>query len=267
MSLLSVCIIFAPTMTEMNYLGNLLARYVVTMVASGTHSSRISRSAKRIAEAYGYDLRLDLSLRNLSVMLCEKGNPANHYHELIAVPASPISLSNNADLSRLSWEVFDKKMPMADFEAKFNVIIQRPRYSHVTVSLMASTASFGLCFLFNGTIWAMLMVFISTFISFNLRSFLTKKQVNNHLNVLITALVASAIASCGAFIDANAAQVAVATSVLYLVPGVVFISGLIDVLEGFVVIGFSRLVHATLHTIMLAVGLLISTKLIQLFLL
>lgn len=250
-------------MNEMNHLGNLLARYVVTMVASGTHSSRISRSAKRIAQAYGYDLRLDLSLRNLSIMLCEEGNPSNHYHELIAVPISPISLSNNADLSRLSWEVFDKKMPIQDFEAKFNKLVSTPRYSHLTVSLMASIASFGLCFLFNGTIWAMLMVFVSTFISFNLRTFLTKKQVNNHLNVLITALVAALIASCGAFIDKNTAQVAVATSVLYLVPGVVFISGLIDVLEGFVVIGFSRLVHAILHTIMLAVGLLISINLIH----
>lgn len=250
-------------MNEMNLLGNLLARYVATMVAGGTHSSRISRSAKRIAEAYGYDLRLNLSLRNLSIMLCEAGNPANHYYELIAVPVSPISLSNNADLSRLSWEVYDKKMPLADFEAKFNDIIARPRYSHLTVALMASIASFGLCFLFNGNIWAMLMVFVSTFISFNLRSFLTKKQVNNHLNVLISALAAASIAACGAFVDADTAQVAVATSVLYLVPGVVFISGLIDVLEGFVVIGFSRLVHATLHTIMLATGLLISIKLIQ----
>ncbi len=247
----------------MNKLGNLLARYVAVMVASGTHSSRISRSAKRIAQAYGYDLRLNLSLRNLSVMLCNPKDPSQHYYELIAVPAAPISLSNNADLSRLSWEVYDKKMPIEDFEAKFNRIISSPRYTHLVVGVMASLASLGLCYLFGGTIWAMLMVFLSTFISFNLKYFLTIKHVNNHLTILITALVAASIASLGSFIDEQTASVAVATSVLYLVPGVVFISGLIDILEGFVVIGFSRLVNATLHTISLAIGLLISVNLIQ----
>lgn len=247
----------------MKHLGHLLAKYVAVMVASGTHSSRISRSAKRIAQAYGYDLRLDLALRNLSIMLCDPTDPSNHYHELIAVPPAPISLSNNADLSRLSWEVHDTKMPVEVFEEKFNTIVTTPRYKHQAVALMASLASFGLCYLFNGTIWAMLLVFISTYISFNLKSYLTQKQVNNHFIILLTALTASLIASCGAFIDAATAEVAVATSVLYLVPGVVFISGLIDTLEGFVMIGFSRLVNAAMHTISLALGLLLSITLVH----
>ena len=233
------------------------------MVASGTHSSRISRSAKRIAQAYGYDLRLDLALRNLSIMLCDPADPSNQYHELIAVPPAPISLSNNADLSRLSWQVHDTHMPIEEFEAKFNAIIQTPRYKHQAVALMASLASFGLCYLFDGTIWAMLLVFISTYISFNLKSYLTQKQVNNHFVILLTALTASLIASCGAFIDTPTAEVAVATSVLNLVPGVVFISGLIDTLEGFVIIGFSRLVNAVMHTISLALGLLLAITLVH----
>ena len=248
----------------MNKLGHILARYVAIMVASGTHSSRINRSAKRIAEAYGYDLRINLSLRNISIMLCNPNDTSEQYHEIITAPVAPISLSNNADLSRFSWEVYDKKMSMEDFEAKFNKIISTPRYSHNIVALMASLASFGLCYLFNGTIWAMIMVFISTFISFNLKSFLTKKQVNNHLTILLTALTASLIASLGGFVDEQTGSVAVTTSVLYLVPGVVFISGIIDTLEGFVVIGFSRLVNATLHTISLAIGLLISVNIIHL---
>ena len=248
----------------MNKLGHILAQYVAIMVASGTHSSRINRSAKRIAEAYGYDLRINLSLRNISIMLCNPNDTSEQYHEIITAPVAPISLSHNADLSRFSWEVYDKKMPMEDFEAKFNKIISTPRYSHNVVSLMASLASFGLCYLFNGTIWAMIMVFISTFISFNLKSFLTKKQVNNHLTILLTALTASLIASLGGFVDEQTGSVAVTTSVLYLVPGVVFISGIIDTLEGFVVIGFSRLVNAILHTISLAIGLLISINILRL---
>lgn len=248
----------------MNKLGHILARYVAIMVASGTHSSRINRSAKRIAEAYGYDLRINLSLRNISIMLCDPKDTSEQYIEIVAAPVAPISLSNNADLSRLSWEVYDKKMSIEDFESKFNKIVSTPRYSHLTVAFMASLASFCLCFLFGGNIFAMLIVMLSTFVSFNLKTFLTKMNVNNHLVILITALTASLLAVCGGFIDEQTATVAVTTSVLYLVPGVVFISGFIDILEGYVVIGFSRLVNASLHTSSLAIGLLITLNLIRL---
>ena len=51
------------------------------------------------------------------------------------------------------------------------------------------------------------------------------------------------------------AETALATSVLYLVPGVPLINGVIDIMEGHVLMGVSRLVNAMLLIVCIAVGL------------
>ena len=51
------------------------------------------------------------------------------------------------------------------------------------------------------------------------------------------------------------AETALATSVLYLVPGVPLINGVIDIVEGHILIGFSRLINALLLIICIAIGL------------
>jgi uncharacterized membrane protein YjjP (DUF1212 family) len=51
--------------------------------------------------------------------------------------------------------------------------------------------------------------------------------------------------------------------VLYLIPGVPLINGVIDIVEGHVLTGFARLVEATLLIICIAVGLSITLMLIK----
>ncbi|WP_296004102.1 threonine/serine exporter family protein, partial [uncultured Alistipes sp.] len=49
--------------------------------------------------------------------------------------------------------------------------------------------------------------------------------------------------------------IALATSPLFLVPGVPLINGVIDIMEGHVLMGGSRLVNALLQIVCIAVGL------------
>ena len=53
-----------------------------------------------------------------------------------------------------------------------------------------------------------------------------------------------------------------ATSVLYLVPGVPLINGIIDIIEGHVLAGVSRLINALLLIVCLSLGLLCAMLLI-----
>ena len=55
---------------------------------------------------------------------------------------------------------------------------------------------------------------------------------------------------------------AMATSVLYLVPGVPLINGIIDIIEGHVLAGVSRLINALLLIVCLSLGLLCAMLLI-----
>ena len=53
----------------------------------------------------------------------------------------------------------------------------------------------------------------------------------------------------------SSAETALATSVLFLVPGVPLINGVIDIVEGHILIGCSRLINALLLIICIAIGL------------
>ena len=68
---------------------------------------------------------------------------------------------------------------------------------------------------------------------------------------------AKAVASgeCAALIFDTTSEIAMATSVLYLVPGVPLINGVIDVVEGYVLTGFARLTEASLLIVSIAIGL------------
>lgn len=56
---------------------------------------------------------------------------------------------------------------------------------------------------------------------------------------------------------------ALATSVLFLIPGVPLINGVIDIVEGHVLIGCSRLIGALLLILCIAVGLSVTLLMVK----
>ena len=81
-----------------------------------------------------------------------------------------------------------------------------------------------------------------------------KKKMNHYIVFIVSAFVASLCASTALIFDTTS-EIALATSVLYLVPGVPLINGVIDVVEGYVLTGFARLTEASLLIVSIAIGL------------
>ena len=128
---------------------------------------------------------------------------------------------------------------------------------------MVSLANACFCRLFDGDLGAMAVVFVTTFIGFRFLRFLKKNRIDHFLAVLLVSFVSSALASLSVFFDSVDANIAVATSVLFMVPGVPMITGVIDILENHTLIGFARLMRAVLIVLCLAVGLSISMVIFQ----
>lgn len=78
--------------------------------------------------------------------------------------------------------------------------------------------------------------------------------VNHFLVFACSAFVASLCATAALRFDCTA-EITLATSPLFLVPGVPLINGVIDIMEGHVLMGVSRLVNAMLLIVCIAVGL------------
>ena len=110
--------------------------------------------------------------------------------------------------------------------------------------------------LFGGDLVSALFVFLGTFCGFLLRQELNRRHVYHYLTVVLSAFVASFVVGLGAkFGYEEFPKIALSASVLYLIPGVPFINGMMDILDGYVLNGISRLLTAVMIVVSITVGL------------
>ena len=97
-------------------------------------------------------------------------------------------------------------------------------------------------------------VFTATLLGFYLKQRMQAKGFNHYVIFIASAFAASMYASVAMIFDTTS-EVAIATSVLYLIPGVPLINGVIDIVEGHVLNGIARLTSALMLIVCIAVGL------------
>ena len=143
---------------------------------------------------------------------------------------------------------------------KYEKIIARPKMDPLCTLFLVGFANASFCALFGGDWTARLIVFSATLIGFYLKQIMQKKKFNHYLVFIASAFIASMVASSALTLETTA-EIAIATSVLYLVPGV--LNGVIDIVEGHVLTGCTRLIQALLLVLCIAVGLSCTLMLIR----
>ncbi len=243
-------------------IANFIARYLSYMLGAGVHTSRVVRNSKRIGTALGVDVSIHTSQKTATLTVSDHDSQV-FSTKVVDIPAFPISFEWNADLSALSWAAHDEKLSLEAIEHKFEEIISKPKMNPVFVLFMASLANASFCRLFGGDIWAMLITFTATMVGFFTRQHLTRRKVNHYIVFIVSAFVASICASTALALGIETAEIALATSVLYLVPGVPLINGLIDITDGHIQIGISRFVNAFMLIICIAIGMSVTLMLVK----
>lgn len=241
--------------------GKFIEEYSSHMMGCGVHTSRVIRSARRIGEALGYNVRISVFQKSIILALHDEES-GESYNEVINIPSLPISFDHNSALSALSWEAYDKHLTVPELREKYNKIINSPKMNPLFVLLMVGLANASFCRLFGGDWLSMGIVFFSTLAGFYLKQQMTADKINHYITFITSAFVASLCASMSLIFDTTS-EIALATSVLFLVPGVPLINGVIDVIEGHILSGFSRLVHAALLIVCIATGLSFTLMLVK----
>jgi uncharacterized membrane protein YjjP (DUF1212 family) len=238
-----------------------IAEYATSLLGSGVHTSRVMRNSGRIASSMG--LQVHMTTFQKSIIMTVTDEPGNHVHtEVLEIPGMPISFEYNSELSSLSWEAFDKHLSLDELRRKFEAIKSKPKMKQWKLILLVGLANASFCRLFGGDFGAVLIVCLTTMLGFFLRLQLQKRGVNHFIVFTTAAFVTSLTASSALLFDATA-EIAVATSVLYLIPGVPLINGVIDILEGHTLTGVSRLIQAFLLVLCIASGLSLSIFMFQ----
>ena len=241
------------TRHELTEILDFIAEYTTYLLGSGVHTSRAIRNSQRIGEALGVDIQLS-SFQRSTILTVHDDESGEAITRVVKIPSLPISFERNSDLSALSWEALDEQLPLDEIRRRFERLTAKPYIRPGAALLAVGLANASFCRLFGGDWIAMAVVFVSTIVGLAVKQRMQAKGVNHLLIFTLTAFVASMCASVALRFDCTA-HIALATSPLFLVPGVPLINGAIDIVEGYILNGCSRIINALLLIICIAVGL------------
>lgn len=241
------------TTTELTKIADFVAEYATHLLGSGVHTSRVIRNSQRIGKSQGIDIQLSAFQKSI-VMTAHDDSTGENITRVVGIPALPISFERNSDLSALSWEAVDEHLSLDEIRARYERLITKPSIDPIFVLLTVGLANASFCRLFGGDWTAMSIVFTSTLVGFAAKQRMQAHKVNHFIIFILSAFIASLCASAALSFDCTA-EICLATSPLFLVPGVPLINGIIDILDGHVLIGFSRIVNAMSLIVCIAVGL------------
>ena len=232
-----------------------LGRYCATLLGAGATCIRLTKNAQRIARAFGKHVEITIMPRHVHVSVLEDGD-TEIVTSIESVPAAPISFNINTRLSLLSWQVHDDWLSFDEAQGRFNEIVSTDTQSRWLVLVLASAANASFCRLFGGDPIAMAIVFLATMAGYYLKQEMLAKHIDTRVTFAVCSFLSAVIAAAdGLFGLGTTPQIALGTSVLYLVPGIPFLNSFSDMLYRHYICAFSRFVDAIILTCCLSAGL------------
>ena len=244
---------------EIQALSNFIVDFVSTMVSIGTYSSRVSRCAERIAQSFGYELSLNFSFNHTLINIVDPQNYASSRTYIVKNKYAVVNFQLISALSALSWAIYDHihdlRVAIRAFE-RLRKLTPNPAHKVIILQAIAN-ASFAR--LFGGDLGTMFLVFLAGFVGAGLRTLLTRLNLDIRLIYIICAFLSSYIAVIGAHFELTQTPAeAIASSILYLTPGVFFINSVIDILKNYIQMGLSRVTSVIILISCVAIGLYIT---------
>ncbi len=244
------------TIEEPARLGNLLLQAGIALIKSGAGSSRVITNLSRFANAYGYEANVDLGTRNISISLHQenRGNIFSGSRSIATLPGANFKVVTV--ISQLSWDVVEKKISLEESEKIINQVFDIPTYKRPVILLFTGIAGSAFCYTFGGNPLEMAITFLATVIGLFFKQEMVLKKYNPFMITYGSAVVAAAVIGiCWKIGVENDLDHAFATSILFLIPGVLLINSIIDLIDGHIINGLDRGINAMLHAFSIAAGL------------
>jgi len=238
---------------------DILTDVASTLMSSGAHTMRITQNVSRMANKLGY--QMDLSIFQLSIMMTITNIEDPTQRLTLIKKTKPLLLNFTivSELSSLSWDLFDEKISFEQAKENLQTVISKERLSKTLVLILVSCANAAFCGLFHGDIYAIGLVFLATMIGYLIRQKLIDRNINHLIAFSASAFIASLMAGMTYVLNLGTTpDIALASSVLFLIPGVPLINSILDIIQGHVLTGIARLVNASSLIVCIAIGLFAS---------
>lgn len=236
-----------------------------TLLTSGAHSERINRNLNRIGQCWGYDVDIFFSYTGLIVTIQKKGDAAVYATRHKRISKHGVNFKAINEISLLSWRVKEEDLTPGDVAEELEEIKSIPHYSEFITIAGVGLACAALCLISKGDWRDAAFAFVAASTGFFVRRKLDQRRFNIMICILTASFVTSMIAGMDVLYHIGSSpEKALATSVLYLIPGVPLINSVIDLIEGYIPTALARGMYGGFVLLSIAVGMSLSILLIGL---
>ena len=231
------------------------AEYASYMLGCGATCIRIDRNMERMARTI--DATIDMTILPSHILITMTDNHTGETsHHSSSIARIPVNYDMNTRLSKLSWLVAEHRLDLSEAAGVFRHIIHSKPMNPWAVMGLVVLANASFCRLFGGDFNAMGIVSFATLIGYSLKNILLGRRTDIKLTFLACSFISATIGCAGHLFGlSSTADIALGTSVLYLIPGIPYINSVSDLLDGHYLCSFSRFAHATVLTACIALGL------------
>ena len=241
---------------KLQHISSFLAEYASMMLGAGSSCIRITKNMNRMVQTIGLTVDMIILPNHISITLLDSDN-IHMSHASRSIAKVPVSFTLITALSKLSWMVAEGKFSILESERVYRRLVgdaTTVRPGVLVWLVAAANASF--CRLFGGDWTSMAIVALATLLGYLLKLSLVRRRVDYKAIVIFCAFVSSLIGSLGYVLHLGTTpEIALGTSVLYLIPGIIYINGVSDLLAGHYLCWLSRSMHGIILTSCIAIGL------------
>jgi len=235
--------------------GNILIEIGAALMSSGASTHRIRITMERIAKGLGYGIELLITQRALMLTIIEK-DQQHFFSRLKRISPHGVNFRVVSGISHLSWKVMEENWTVAQISDELNRLKSLPHYPRLVILGLVGLAGAAFCHNFGGGYIEMTVAFIATVVGLFVRQEATRVKFNPYLCVFFAAFAASLIAGlAGHFKIGAEPDKALATSVLFLVPGIPLINSVTDLMDGNIQNGMVRAMNGLMIAFSIAMGL------------
>ncbi|MDO3693952.1 threonine/serine exporter family protein [Wenyingzhuangia sp. chi5] len=228
------------------------------LMASGASTNRIRVTMERIADGLGYETETLTTHRTIFVIV--KDSQTNEiYNSFKKTPPHGANFTLVSGISKMSWHAFENNWTLKQVKEEIDRLKKIPRYPLLITMIFVSLADAGFCRLFGGEYIDLGTAFVATFTAFTVKHYATKLNFNGYLSVIFASFTACFITSFARMYSiGNHPDLAFATAVLFLVPGIPLINSFSDIMDGHVMNGMVRGTHAMVIAFCISLGMLVT---------
>lgn len=226
------------------------------LMASGAHCGRINSNLSRLAGTWGFDMDIHPSFKGLLVTVKDINNTSNTFTAYKSSPPHNVRFSVITDISHLSWEVWDDKLSIEEVEERFEKIKETKGYPYWVTALAVGISCAGLCLFSFGDWINAIVAFLGASIGFFVKYKVAKLEFNPMLVITLAAFITTMISGTAHRLGYGVhPEAAMATAVLYLIPGVPLVNTVIDLIEGYLASALNRTLFAGFILLCIAAGM------------